>query len=86
LSDLSTLTNPEPPSKRLEGGIIGGTIAQGKFRRGRRNRNSPQASALNEKAKPFYDPLISEIVSLHAGEQSVKEATSGGLVAVGTLP
>jgi translation initiation factor 2 subunit 3 len=31
----------------------------------------------------FY-PLISEIVSLNAGEKSVKEATSGGLIGVGT--
>jgi translation initiation factor 2 subunit 3 len=31
-----------------------------------------------------YDPLVSEIVSLHAGEQGVKEATCGGLVGVGT--
>jgi translation initiation factor 2 subunit 3 len=34
--------------------------------------------------KTIYDPLISEIVSLQAGNENVKEATCGGLVGVGT--
>ena len=68
----------------LEGGIIGGTIAQGKFVVGEEIEIRPGISVERE-GKTFYDPLISEIVSLHAGEQSVKEATCGGLVGVGTL-
>jgi translation initiation factor 2 subunit 3 len=67
----------------LEGGIIGGTIAQGKFAVGEEIEIRPGIMAERE-GKTVYDPLISEIVSLHAGEQSVKEATCGGLVGVGT--
>jgi translation initiation factor 2 subunit 3 len=68
----------------LEGGIIGGTIAQGKFAVGEEIEIRPGIMAERE-GRVVYDPLISEIVSLHAGEQSVKEATCGGLVGVGTL-
>ncbi len=68
---------------QLEGGIIGGTIAQGKFVVGEEIEIRPGISVERE-GKTVYNPLISEIVSLHAGEQSVKEATCGGLVGVGT--
>jgi translation initiation factor 2 subunit 3 len=37
-----------------------------------------------KEGKPTYNPLISEIISLQAGEKNVKEATCGGLVGVGT--
>ncbi|HMK94361.1 MAG TPA: translation initiation factor IF-2 subunit gamma [Candidatus Limnocylindrales bacterium] len=68
----------------LEGGVIGGTIAQGKFSVGEEIEIRPGITVERE-GKTVYDPLISEIVSLHAGERSVKEATCGGLVGVGTL-
>ncbi|MBT0159009.1 translation initiation factor IF-2 subunit gamma [Candidatus Bathyarchaeota archaeon A05DMB-2] len=68
----------------LEGGVIGGTIAQGKFKVGEEIEIRPGISAERE-GRTVYDPLVTEIVSLHAGEKSVKEATCGGLVGVGTL-
>jgi translation initiation factor 2 subunit 3 len=68
----------------LEGGIIGGTIVQGKFSVGDEIEIRPGIMAERE-GKTVYDPLISEIVSLHAGDQQVKEATCGGLIGVGTL-
>jgi translation initiation factor 2 subunit 3 len=68
----------------LEGGIIGGTIAQGKFAVGEEIEIRPGIMAERE-GKTVYDPLISEIVTLHSGDQLVKEATCGGLIGVGTL-
>jgi translation initiation factor 2 subunit 3 len=68
----------------LEGGVIGGTIAQGKFSVGEDIEIRPGISGERE-GKVVYDPLVSEIVSLHAGEKTVEEATCGGLVGVGTL-
>jgi Translation initiation factor 2, gamma subunit (eIF-2gamma; GTPase) len=68
----------------LEGGIIGGTIAQGKFKVGEEIEIRPGIMAERE-GKTVYDPLVSEIVSISAGEQNVKEATCGGLIGVGTL-
>ncbi len=70
--------------EELEGGIIGGTISQGKFVVGDEIEIRPGIHTERE-GRVVYNPLISEIVSLHAGEQEVKEATCGGLVGVGTL-
>jgi len=78
------VNKPGTSIEDLEGGIIGGTIAQGKFKVGDEIEIRPGISVERE-GKTVYDPLISEIVSLHAGERNVKEATCGGLVGVGTL-
>ena len=78
------VNKPGTSIEDLEGGIIGGTIAQGKFKVGDEIEIRPGITVERE-GKTVYNPLISEIVSLHAGERSVKEATCGGLVGVGTL-
>jgi translation initiation factor 2 subunit 3 len=78
------INRPGTSIEDLEGGIIGGTIAQGKFTVGDEIEIRPGISVERE-GKTVYTPLISEIVSLHAGERKVKEVTCGGLVGVGTL-
>ena len=78
------VNKPGTSIEELEGGIIGGTIAQGKFVVGDEIEIRPGVSVEKE-GKTSYNPLISEIVSLHAGEKNIKEATCGGLVGVGTL-
>ncbi len=70
--------------EEMEGGIIGGTIAQGKFDVGEEIEIRPGIMAERE-GKTVYNPLVTEIKTLQAGEQNVKEATCGGLVGVGTL-
>ncbi len=77
------INKPGTTIEGLEGGIIGGTIAQGKFVVGEEIEIRPGVMAERE-GKTFYDPLISEIISLQAGNEDVKEATCGGLVGVGT--
>ncbi len=61
------VNKPGTTIEELEGGIIGGTIAQGKFAVGEEIEIRPGIMAERE-GKTVYDPLISEIVSLHAGE------------------
>jgi translation initiation factor 2 subunit 3 len=78
------INKPGTSIEDLEGGIVGGTIAQGKFTVGDEIEIRPGVS-LEKEGKTIYNPLISEIVSLHTGEKSIKEATCGGLVGVGTL-
>jgi translation initiation factor 2 subunit 3 len=78
------ITKPGTSIEELEGGIVGGTIAQGKFVLGDEIEIRPGIS-LEREGKTIYNPLISEIVSLHTGEKSIKEASCGGLVGVGTL-
>jgi translation initiation factor 2 subunit 3 len=78
------INKPGTQIEELEGGIIGGTIIQGKFVVGDELEIRP--GPLSEKDnRNNYDPLSSEIVSLQAGGRDVKEAHCGGLVGVGTL-
>ena len=75
------------PGTRIEdlaGGIVGGTIVQGKFEVGEKIEIRP-GIRVDKEGKTVYDPLISEIVSLHTGEKSINQATCGGLIGVGTL-
>jgi len=78
------VNKPGTSIEELEGGIVGGTIAQGKFKVGDEIEIRPGISVERE-GKTVYNPLISEIVSLHTGEKSIKEAACGGLIGVGTL-
>jgi len=75
---------PGTPIEKLEGGVLGGTIFQGKFAVKDEIEIRPGIS-LEEEGKSVYKPLFSEIVSLQAGGRNVKEAHCGGLVGVGTL-
>lgn len=70
--------------EKLEGGVIGGTILQGKFLVGEEIEIRPGISTIKGR-KRVYKHLLSKITSLHAGGRSVKEAHCGGLVGVGTL-
>jgi translation initiation factor 2 subunit 3 len=78
------VNKPGTPVEKLEGGVIGGTIVQGKFVAGDEIEIRPGITTEKEE-KNAYNPLFSEIVSLHAGGRSINEAHCGGLVGVGTL-
>jgi translation initiation factor 2 subunit 3 len=76
------VNKPGTPVDKLEGGVLGGTIVQGKFKVGEELEISPGMPA---EGKNTYEPLLSEIVSLQAGGKNVTEAHCGGLVGIGTL-
>jgi len=78
------INKPGTPIEKLEGGVIGGTILQGKFKVGDEIEIKPGIT-LEKEGKTTYHSLQSEIVSLHAGGRTVNEARCGGLVGVGTL-
>jgi translation initiation factor 2 subunit 3 len=78
------VNKPGTPIEKLEGGVIGGTILQGKFAVEENIEIRPGIAGEKE-GKSVYNPIFSEIVSLHAGGKGVNEAHCGGLVGVGTL-
>jgi len=78
------VNKPGTPIEKLEGGVVGGTILEGKFVAGDEIEIRPGA-VIEKEGKSAYFPLFSEIVSLHAGGKSVNEAHCGGLVGIGTL-
>jgi translation initiation factor 2 subunit 3 len=76
------VNKPGTTIDKLEGGVIGGTIIQGKFKVGEELEIRP---GITVEGKNTYNPLFTEIVSLQAGGRNVDEARCGGLVGVGTL-
>ncbi len=78
------VNKPGTPVEKLVGGVIGGSIFQGKFTAGNKIEIRPGVR-VEKHGKTLYEPLLTEITSLHAGGKTVKEAQSGGLVGIGTL-
>jgi translation initiation factor 2 subunit 3 len=67
----------------LLGGVIGGSISQGKFKVGEEIEIRPGLK-IEKQGKTFYESIFTEITTLNAGGKNVKEARPGGLVGIGT--
>jgi translation initiation factor 2 subunit 3 len=78
------INKPGTPAEKLSGGVLGGTIFQGRFKLEDEIEIRP-GIRVEEHRKVLYQPLFTKIVSLHAGGREVKEARCGGLVGIGTL-
>jgi len=78
------VNKPGTPAEELKGGVVGGSLLQGKFEAGEEIELRPGIRTEKQHAT-FYEPLFTEIVSLYAGGGNVKEAHCGGLVGIGTL-
>ena len=76
------VNKPGTPAEKIVGGVLGGSILQGKFRVGDDIEIRPGISAGGRGA---YESLFTKIISLRAGGRNVDEAKCGGLVGVGTL-
>lgn len=77
------VNKPGTQAKDLVGGVIGGSIVQGVFKVGDEVEIRPGIGA-ESGGKVRYQPVTTTIQSLQTGGGSVKEATSGGLVAIGS--
>jgi len=78
------VNKPGTLAEKLAGGVIGGTIVQGSFKVGDEIEIRPGVR-VEKQARAVYEPLFTEVVSLHSGGKAVQEAQPGGLVGVGTL-
>lgn len=78
------VNRPGTPAEEISGGVLGGSIYQGLFKIGDEVEISP-GIRVERSGKTFYDPLHTQITSLHVGGRNVEEATCGGLIGVGTL-
>src|SRR5437660_12724023 len=77
------VNKPGTEAEQLVGGVVGGSIVQGVFKRGDEIEIRPGIKTESTN-KTIYEPLISKVGALQAGGGEVKTATPGGLVAVGT--
>jgi len=73
------INKPGTKPDGIKGGIIGGSLIQGKLKLGDEIELSPGV-----KKKNIYRPIKTEIVSLSAGGSELKDANPGGLIAIGT--
>ncbi len=65
------------------GGVVGGSIVQGRFRVGDQIEIKP-GIPIQEGGKTKYERLLTTVRSLSVSRGQVDEATSGGLVGIGT--
>ena len=77
------VNQPGAPPEKLTGGVVGGTLIQGKLKVGDEIVIVPGRQA-GTGAKTEWVDIVSTVRSLHTGGSSKKEVRPGGLVAVGT--
>jgi len=77
------INKPGKALDRITGGVVGGSIVTGEFRKGDEVRISPGARR-EQKGRESYIPLTTKIKALHAGDSTLEEAGPGGLVAIAT--
>lgn len=77
------VNKPGTLPENLVGGILGGSIIQGKIRVGDRIEIKPGIRT-ESGGKIIYQPIETTVVSLRFGNLEVEEAKPGGLVAIGT--
>lgn len=68
----------------LLGGVIGGSLIQGKFNLGDKVEIRP-GRKIEHKGKTHWKPIVTEIVTLISGGKRMKSVTAGGLIGVGTM-
>jgi len=77
------VNKPGTSVKDMVGGVLGGTIVQGKFELGHEIEIRPGIK-LKKDGQEVYEPVYTTITSLKTGNQPLEKAYPGGLIAVGT--
>ncbi|MGI5965269.1 MAG: translation initiation factor IF-2 subunit gamma [Candidatus Methanomethylophilaceae archaeon] len=77
------INSPGAKPEDLKGGVIGGTLIQGKLKIGDKIEIVP-GRRTEAAGKQGYEKIEAKIVSLSAGGRSVKSVSPGGLIAIGT--
>jgi translation initiation factor 2 subunit 3 len=77
-------SRPGISPEELKGGILGGSLIQGKLKVGDKIEIRPGFEKV-EQNKKIFKPILTEVSSLNASNESVEEAFPGGLLGVGTL-
>ncbi len=77
------VNHPGAKPEKLVGGVLGGSLLQGKLHEGEEIEIRPGIRVSRE-GKTTWQPLDSKIVSLHTGRNRIEEVMPGGLIGVGT--
>lgn len=77
------INKPGTRAEQLRGGVLGGSIVQGAFRRDDTIEIRP-GLRIESGGKTSYQPIFTRVQSVHVSQGDVEEAGPGGLVGVGT--
>jgi translation initiation factor 2 subunit 3 len=77
------VNKPGTPIEDIKGGVIGGSLIRGKLRQGDKLEIRP-GRMVTSGGKEKWLPIETEITSIMAGGEMLKEVTPGGLIGVGT--
>lgn len=77
------VNRPGTKPEKLVGGVLGGSLLQGRIRKGEEVEIRPGIRVSRE-GRMTWQHLKSRIVNLHAGGSPIEEAVPGGLIGVGT--
>jgi len=78
------VNRPGTPINKLLGGVVGGSIVRGKFRKGDKIEIRPGINVSRDKKKEDYRPVLTTIRSISTSMGEINEAVPGGLIALGT--
>jgi translation initiation factor 2 subunit 3 len=78
------INTPGGRPKDIKGGVIGGSLMQGKLKIGDKLEIAP-GREIEEKGKIRLENISTEVGSLFTGGKSHKQVSPGGLVGIGTL-
>jgi len=78
------INKPGAKAEKLLGGVLGGTVKQGKFKIGEEVEIAP-GYMVEEKNKKVWKPLKTKIVQIFTGGEPVDEIVPGGSMAFSTL-
>jgi translation initiation factor 2 subunit 3 len=77
------INTPGSPPETLKGGVLGGSLMQGKLEVGNEIEIAPGRKT-EVGREIIWEKITTTIESLHAGETSLEMAKPGGLIAIGT--
>lgn len=75
------INRPGAMPSKLVGGVLGGAIAQGRLNAGDEIEIKPGRKTEKE-GRVFWQPITTKIVSIRAGNETLKEARPGGSIGV----
>jgi len=77
------VNKPGANPKELKGGVVGGSLIRGMLKKGDNIEISP-GRKIEIEGKTKIEPILTTVQSFFTGGMSTKEATPGGLLAIGT--
>ncbi|MCE5296041.1 MAG: translation initiation factor IF-2 subunit gamma [Euryarchaeota archaeon] len=78
------INTPGTEPKNLKGGVLGGSITQGRLEIGDEIELMPGRKVDLPGGKTSWERITTTIVSLHVGDTEIHKAKPGGLIAIGT--